>query len=217
MAMLESRWAPVSGILFVPLLVVGFGMVTTNLDTNKDPASKFVSYYSDSGNRAQILVGMYLVILASLAFAAFAGCLVVRVRAAGGSATALVASAAVFCTLLGLAGAAWGWLAGDIAFGGNPVPSGDLLRNLPQLGFPILLVPGAIAAAVFLAAAGLDGRRLGVLPGWLSILAFVAAALLLFSVAFFPFLALPLWVLVASITMLVRPVPEPVRLAPAPG
>jgi len=110
-----SRWGPVAGIVFVPLLIVGLLLANSAPDTSKDPAAKFVAFYSDAGNRAQVLVGMYVVMLAALSFAIFAASLVVRVRAAGGGTTAMVASVAVLCALLGSAGAAMGWAAGEIA------------------------------------------------------------------------------------------------------
>lgn len=199
-----SRWTAFSGILFVPLLIVGFMMASTDLDTRKDPATKFVSYYSDSGHRAAILVGMYLMVGAAVAFAIFAGGLVARVRTAGGPATPMVASATAFCILLGIAGAVLGWQAGDITFGGDAVPSGELLRTLPELAFPILLIPGAIAAAAFLLTTVYAARACSVLPVWLLGLGLIAAVAMLFAPVFFPIIALPLWVLIASVTILVR-------------
>ena len=199
-----SRWAPVAGIAFVPFFVVGFGLATTGPDTTKDPPSEFVKFYSSTGNRIHILMGAYILVLAAVLFCVFAAGLVARVRAAGGVPTVMIASATVFATLLGIAAACFGWPAGDIAFGSDPVPSGDLLHNLPELGFPILLVPGAFAASAFVFSVGVESRRLGLLPGWLAVASFVVAVLVLGAAAFIPLLLLLLWVLVTSIVQLVR-------------
>lgn len=199
-----SRWAPASGIAFVVLFVLGFGFATSGPDNSKDPPSDYVKFYSSTGNRIHVLIGAYLLVLAAVAFSVFAAVLVARVRAAGGTPTLMIASATAFAVLLGIAAASFGWPAGDIAFGNDPVPSGELLHNLPELGFPILLVPGAFAAGAFLFSVGTESRARDILPGWLTIFSFVAAVVVLGAVAFFPLLLLPLWMLAASITLLLR-------------
>ncbi|HEV3124306.1 MAG TPA: hypothetical protein VG266_06990 [Candidatus Dormibacteraeota bacterium] len=199
-----QRRAPWSGIAFVVLLVVGFGLATSGPDPGKDSVATFHAFWSDSANRVHILMGAYFLVAAAIAFVGFAAGLWCSVSARGGGGVWVLLTAGIFATFLALGGVLFAWDAGDIAFGNTPVPSGDILRENSQLPFPILLVPGAISAGCFLVAASLLGARHALLPRWLTIAGYVAAILMLGAVVFIPFLALPLWMLLASITLLVR-------------
>jgi hypothetical protein len=84
------------------------------------------------------------------------------------------------------------------------LPAGDIAQQLEGLGFGTLLIPGALAAGVFVAAASAACRQVGALPAWLTIAGFVVAVLQLIGVFFLPFALFVLWVLVASIVLLAR-------------
>jgi hypothetical protein len=78
---------------------------------------------------------------------------------------------------------------------------GSSIVVLPQLGY-VLIVFAAWAEAVFLVLVGFITIRSGVQPtavGWLAI---ICAAALLTSPAVISLLALPVWVLIASVFML---------------
>jgi hypothetical protein len=94
---------------------------------------------------------------------------------------------------------------GGKVFGQTPVPSsGDFARQLDNIGFGLLLVAGALAAGLFIAMASYLARRNGTLPGWLTIAGYVVAVLQLAAGLFFPFVLVPLWVLIAAIVLLRR-------------
>ena len=60
--------------------------------------------------------------------------------------------------------------------------------------------------------------RTGILPKWLGWLGFVAAVVLLFGVVFIPMIALPIWLLAASVVLFrLRSIEaEPSVLVPTP-
>ena len=95
-------------------------------------------------------------------------------------------------------------IAGAKVFASAPVPPGAFAQQFNSLGSGILVVPGALAAGVFVAMASYLCRREGVLPGWLTIAGYVVAVLQLAAVVFIPLLLVPLWVLVVSIVVLRR-------------
>jgi hypothetical protein len=84
------------------------------------------------------------------------------------------------------------------------LPGGDIAQQLEGLGFGTLLLPGALAAGAFVAAASAASRQVAALPAWLTIVGFVVAVLQLVGVLFFPFALFVLWVLVAAIVLLAR-------------
>jgi hypothetical protein len=61
-----------------------------------------------------------------------------------------------------------------------------------------------LAAGLFIGLASYLARRNGTLPGWLTIAGYVVAVLQLAAFFFFPFVLVPLWVLIAAITLLRR-------------
>ncbi|MDX6216276.1 MAG: hypothetical protein QOG99_1860, partial [Frankiales bacterium] len=76
--------------------------------------------------------------------------------------------------------------------------------QLDNIGQALLLVAGALSAGAFIASASHAARRSVVFPGWLTAVGYVVAVLQLAGALFFPFALFPLWVLVASIVLLIR-------------
>lgn len=72
---------------------------------------------------------------------------------------------------------------------------------LPQLGYVVLTVPAALAAATSVWLLARLGSRTGAWPRWVSITGYVAAVSQLNSFYSLPLLLLPAWVLAASITL----------------
>src|SRR5688500_11878501 len=77
-----AQWAPVSGIVFVVLFIVG--VLLLNLPDTDDPASKIKSHYDDEGNRAQLIICAYAFVLAGVFFYWFLGSLRATMLAAEG-------------------------------------------------------------------------------------------------------------------------------------
>jgi hypothetical protein len=82
----------------------------------------------------------------------------------------------------------------------------------------MMIVTGGAAMAAFIFAASLAIRRSAILPSWLGVFGYVAAAAALFSVIFFTMLLWLLWIAVASVTLFVRTRQAAApRSAPAPA
>jgi hypothetical protein len=116
-------------------------------------------------------------------------------------------SAIVFVSLLLVGALAIASVPASIAFGDAPLPGADFARQLTQLGMGAILAPGALAAAVFIAATSKVGAAAGILPRTVAVLGYVAAVLLLFGAFFLPLLALPIWTIVVGIALSRHPVP----------
>ena len=204
------------GLAFAPAFVVGF-LFALQVPDNTDSDAVWQAWYADSGNRTGAIIGGYLLILSALLFLAFAAGLHGRLSGVAETtpvAYRLVSWTSVVVAVLIMVGAIQAiGIAGNLTFGGGPVPrDADILRQ--NLGYPFIGVTAAITAAVFIGAVAFASRRAGLFRPWLVVLSYVAAVLLLFAVIFFPLVALPLWVLVASIALLAGGSREH---APAPG
>jgi Domain of unknown function (DUF4386) len=185
---------------------VGFITFSTP-DDNKNTA-QWARWWTDSGHRASAIIGAYLITFGVLAFVWFAWVLRERVGEGGGlmfTFASIFAAIALVSTLLRAA------IPGGKVFGDTPVPAGgDLARQFDNIGFAALLVAGALAAGVFVALASYLASRSGVLPGWLTIAGYVAAALQLVATFFFPFILFFVWVLIAAIVLVRRGAPASV-------
>lgn len=205
--MFNHRWAALSGIVFVVLMLVGAAFVG---DVPKGDASaqEIASYLTDSGNHTRNIIGAYLWVLGGLAFLGFVtGLRSVLRRAEGdpGTLSNLVFGAGVvFTAVWSVSAAAIASVAYAVEFSDARVSNPDLVTVLPSLGGLLLLLGGGFAGILLLAATSILIFRTGVLPRWLAWLGIVVAVSLVFDVAYMNILPLVGWVLVASIAMLRR-------------
>ena len=201
-----AQWAPVSGILFVVLFVVG--VMLLNLPDSDDPLTKFKSFYDDSGNRTQLIIAGYLLALSAVFFFWFLASLratLIAVEGMPGRLTSIsFGSGLVFVAMLLAATGCFIFIAGEISFGDVDNINPELMRVLPDLGFPMLLIGGMFSAIAMIDAASVLIVRTGVLPKWIGWFGFVAAVGLLFAGFFLPVILLLLWVLFVSVALLRR-------------
>jgi len=197
-----------AGIVFAVLFVAAF-FVQGELPSGDDSAANVAAFYDDSGNRAQVIIATYMFFLASVFFLWFLGSLRRRLIEAEGEPGRLApiafAAGTVFVAMLMVAAACFASIAGDIAFGDEKVAtvaSGDAARVVPQLGYPVLLIGGMLAAIAMIGASSVLTIRTGVLPRWIGWYGFVTAVLLLAAVFFFPVILFVVWVVFVSIAML---------------
>jgi hypothetical protein len=221
--LMRQRWWFLSGVGFAVLLVAGVMLAMgTYPEDSSAPDADWTKVLSSSGERAKIIVGAYLLCAAGLLFLWFAS----AIRTAFESETttpSVLASVAttsgiVFVSVLLLGGLTLAAVPGSISFGGAPVPAADFARQFSQLGTGFLLAPGALVAALFVASTSRLGAVTRVFSRAVTMTGYVAAVLLLFGALLLPFLALPIWVIVTSISLARRPVastaPDPQTAAP---
>ena len=93
-------------------------------------------------------------------------------------------------------------IAGNISFGGTPVPQADLLRQ--NIGYSFVFVAGALIATVPIAVTATLASRIELFRTWQLWASYVLAFILVFAVIFTPMAALPVWVLGTSVVLLRR-------------
>jgi hypothetical protein len=201
------RWAPVSGIVFVVLMVVG-SMLIGDVPSPDASTKQVAAYLTDDGNHTRNLVGAYMWVVGALAFLWFLMRLrndLRRAEGAPGVLSNLAFSAGIaFAAVWMVSAATFASVAYATGVRSAPVTSPDLVRVLPPMGRLILLLGGGFSGLLLLLATAALILRTAVYPKWLGWLAIVAAIVLLFDLVYltiFPFWG---WVFIASVVMLIR-------------
>ena len=205
--MVKQRWAALSGIVFVVLMLTGAVFVT---DVPKPDASaqEIAAYLTDGGNHTRNIIGAYMWVVGGLAFLGFvAGLRTVLRRAEGdpGTLSNLVFGAGtVFTAVWSASAAALAAVAYAVEFSDAPVSNPDFVRVLPQMAGLLLLLGGGFAGILLLLATSVLIFRTGVLPRWLAWFGILAAIALVFDVTYMNIVPLLAWVVGASIVLLMR-------------
>jgi len=221
-----DRWAPLTGIVFVALIVVTFFVPAASPPSAGDPASDVVAWFDE--HETALLTSGYLSGLALIFFVWFLGSLQRRLRDGGEPRLAVIAFGGGLVlagiALLGNATAqylAWG-LAADL--------DAETVRALWLIGFGSLVY--TFPLVVLVEAIAIAALRSRVFPRWYAALGFLAGLWFVVGGAayaddgffsptgaygFIGFLAFLVWVLLTSVLMLVqREVEQPAaRAAPA--
>ena len=203
-AIRSPRAAAVAGIVFAVLLSVALALVRSA--TPSDPATAG-NWLADGSDRKAILVALNLLPFAAIAFLWFIG--VVRDRLGDGEdrlfATVFLGSGLLFVAMM-LSAAA---LAGGLLFTANDNAIAASQPGIWAFGRRVtntlLNVYAMRMAAVFTMATTTLAVRLRLVPRWLAVLGYLAAAALLLTVGIIPWLELlfPFWVFVISVHILV--------------
>ena len=197
-------WTPIAGIAAALTFLVGVAMAANSPDSD-DSDAKVLAWYAKHSNRVGVIVGLFVLMFFGLFLLWFASGLRERLRAAEGPdgrlaniafGGALLCVGLVWVGAIGLAAVPAGQ-----SLGGAPLSNADVARFLPQLGFGAILVGGMFGAIALIDAASIVIYRTGVLPRWLAWLGFVCAVALLFGAVFLPMIALPIWLVAASIAL----------------
>jgi hypothetical protein len=204
---LWARWWPLTGLAFVGLWIGALAATGNDVSTD-DSDAKILAYYAKSGNRDRHIVAFFLILAATLFFVWFLAKLRERlVRAEGGAAGTLTALAYG----AGIAAAAL-WVVANALFASAALTRGDTskfqldpntYRILGDTGYAIWF-SGTTVAAVTVVATAVLSLRSGLLPRWIAWLSFPVALTMLVAFFFIPFLIMLGWILVVSVTFMLR-------------
>ena len=194
----SQRLAPLSGIVFVAALIIGFAALSSGGTQVTDSAQTITSYYAKHHEKAELVVGIIAVGL--VFFTIFVAFLHGHLRAAE-------TSGSLWSTVMligGIAGVATFLVAGGvhvaIADGGTHGFGLDAMVALNALDNDVLI---AFVFALGIMLIGVAGATLqtGALPRWLGWAALVFGVLC-FTPVWFGGVALGLiWIIIASITL----------------
>jgi hypothetical protein len=192
-----ARYAPLSGLLFVALLVAS--IVVTGFDSvdSNDSVAKVVAFWAK--NDSEQIAGAILGALAAAPFLWFLGSLRSTFRQAEGGTGRLASIAfAGGIVLIGfaLADSAIQFAVAESVGDVPPVVTQTLsvLYNDFFFGFPV-------GIGIFLLASSLVILRTRVLPAWLGWVALLLGIISFTPIGFFSFLAVLAWVAVVSIML----------------
>lgn len=206
-----SRAGAIAAILFAVLFVPGTMMAL--VPDLSEGAARVTDFYGTSSNLTSVMTSLYLLAVAGIAFLVFLGSLYRRLswgHETGILPTVALLTGVAFVATLFVFAAIQAAPSVSVKFGDTPPWNPDVAGVFPQLGFTLLLIPGALCAAAFLVATSLAALRSAALPRWLAYFGFAAAVILLAAVVFMPLQILPLWTLAAGVALL-RDAPRPER------
>ena len=202
----KDRLVVAAAIAFAVLFLVGMVLIIP-YDTDLDDAALLAEL---NDKKALATVGVYAAVLAGLAFLIVAATFLRRLSVAFTERNLAVARGAAIMATVGLvlgptiAGSAS--VAELLAPQDRPMEV-TMVRIVPNVGYPILLIAGALAIALFLGMLARTGQRSRLLPGWFVILSYVTAvAMFLVAPLFFPMILLPVWAIGAAV-VLAKPAP----------
>lgn len=209
----------IAGIAAALTFIVGVALSANSPDSDASDAT-VLAWYAKHSHRVGVIVGIFVLMFFGLFMLWFASGLRERLRAAEGPSGRLANVAfggALLCVALVWVGAfALAAVPAGISIGGEPtITNADVARFVPQAGFGAILVGGMFGAIAMIEASSVVIMRSDTLPRWLAYLGFVCGIVLLFGALFLPMIALPIWLVAASIGLNRAPLTEAAVTVPA--
>jgi hypothetical protein len=162
-----ERWAPIAGVAFVVLMVVG-SMLIGDVPAPDATAQQVADYLADGGNHTRNIVGAYLWVIGAPVFLWFLVRLrndIRRAEAGTGSLSNLVFGAGVaFAAVWLVSAAAFVAVPYAIELRDAPISDPDLVRLLPTTGRLLLLHGAGFAGLLVVLATSVAIFRTGVVP-----------------------------------------------------
>jgi hypothetical protein len=197
------------GVTFSVLYVLSYYMLQrTPGPTATD--EEIINFYSTGGQRRLILIGLYVMPFAGIAFLWFINALRLWITASSKRINPMLAnvqfvSGVIFTALLFTAAAASAATAASMEYIHESLDP-MFARQLPLLSNTILIVFAMRMAAMYVFTTSNIGRATGILPRWFVYMGFAIGLFLLLSATFSRLLALvfPVWVLVLCAVMLFK-------------
>jgi hypothetical protein len=199
MARRLERLAPLTGVGFLILVLVGFAVGGETPD-NDDPTAEVVSFWQEEDARQ--VVTACLIGVAALLLVWFGGSLRRTISRAEGGDGRLAAISFAGSVIAAVGILLFGSLTFAAASLADEVPP-EVIHTISVLN-NVLFFPFSGGAALLLLASGIAFVYTAVLPRWLGWIAIVIAVLIVTPLGFFGLLAWLLWVAVVSILLYVR-------------
>jgi hypothetical protein len=211
-----------AGIIHAVLFLISAALLSTVPGPHATD-EEVVAFYNSPQTRRVLVVGLYLMPFAGIAFLWFIVSMrlwirsaVVGVRDELFSEVQLV-SGIVFLALFLTAAAATSSTAAAVEFTDEPVTAIDA-RILPNFGTTLVLVLAMRMAAIFVISTTTLARSSPFIPRWFVITGYVLGLFLLLSVSLSPVLVLafPAWIIVLCVLLLerARRIPRDLRIEP---
>lgn len=210
----SARWAPLFGIAFVVLVVVGGPVLEQSLPDDQSSSSAVIGFFTAHQQRERLAV--YVLAFAFVCYLLFAGVLRSRWRGLPGcEGPAAVLLAAAGIEVVGQAAG----LGGVFALTADPAHLEPGAAQAMNLVANDMLVASAIGNLTFYLIAGLlilRGRT--VVPRWLGWVAIVLAVTFVVPpIEFAGFFLSLVWVVIVSALLLRAPMPHPSAADPDAG
>ena len=200
-----ERWFALGGILYVVLFIVGLIVAESGQPDGDAPPAKVIAYYGKSSNRDQIAIGWLVMLIGFVGLVFFVAVLaqvVRRLAPDGFLARAVVLGGAIYAGA-GVIGASLSVAIktmSDDTFRHQVFP--ELIHAANDSGYVIHSGGGVGAAAMFIAAS-VAALRARAVPAWACWLGVVAGIVAIFSVFFFPWIVIAIWLVVVSAMLFV--------------
>lgn len=207
-----ARWAPLTGVAFAVLLFVGANVGGNTPDADASP-QKVVAYYTSHRGRehASVFLIAYAIVFGLFFAAALRSYL--RSRSTESSLIALGVSGMTVLAASGAAVIGINLAAADVP--GKISPTSEQTLNVLQNDVFLGLL---IGTGVFLIANGLVIVNSAALPKWLGWVALPFGVIAVTPLGWITLIfALPLWTLIVSVLIVVRPSAQTRAPAPATG
>jgi len=205
-----ARTSAVSGILFAGLFVAALVLVR-QAPGIAAPDRVYAQFYSVGQGNLLVTAGLYVVPFAGIAYMWHMGATRELVEALPGTTAEVprwlqLASGVLFVAMLFAGAAAVAAVALLTRLSSTPLPPPDVARTLTSLGYGLVFVFGTRAAGMYMITTTTLTRRRDMLPRWVAVLSYLAAAFLLVNTTFHPatLLVFPGWVLVYCGVLLVK-------------
>jgi hypothetical protein len=203
-AIRTPRSAAVAGIAFSGLFVLA--LVLVRLAIPKDPTDAG-TWLTDKSRRNLVLVGLWLVPFAGIAFLWFVGVVRDRIGEAEDRffATVFLGSGLLFVAMLFVTAALAAGLVASAGDNAGIFHSSDAWEVGRRATYELMTVYAMRMAAVFTIATSTILHRLGLAPRWLVVTGYATGIVLLVTVAYATWIELlfPVWVLVLSVYVLI--------------
>ena len=196
----DNSWlAPLTGVAFVVLVIIGFAIGGEPPDLD-DPAREIVDFYAD--NKTKVMIGAALEGIAATLFVFFGGYVRRVLRDAEGERGILSAIAFAGTIIFAVGLAIDATISMAMAESAEDVDP-SAVQALAAL-FQNDYVPFAVGLQVFLLAMGIAAVRTGAIPKWIAWIAIVLGVVAMTPAGFVAFLGTGILVLVLSVVLTMR-------------